>query len=104
MAILLALAAFVGWLSGWLISKVFRRERTPLTDMLFGIVGFCVGTFVSLIGFSYRADWYDGKLVSRHVGGLADHFLLIATACSITAVVIVKAGAYLWTLRLAKRR
>jgi ABC-type Co2+ transport system permease subunit len=101
--VLTAVGGFVGLLSGWLISKLFRRERAPLADILSGLLGFWVGLYVSFIGFSYHAEFNDGKLVSRHVGGLADYAFLIAPASAISAVIIVKASAYLWTLLLRKR-
>lgn len=101
--ILLALGGLVGWLSGWLLSTVFRLKKTPLIDAFSGLVGFSVGVYVSFLGFSVYEEWYDGKLISRHVGGLADHFMLIAILCAVGLVIIVKSSAYIW-IRLFRKR
>lgn len=92
--IFLALGGLVGWISGWLLSKWFTVRMTPLIVVFSGALGWAVGTYVSFIGFSYHSEWYDGEQVSREVGGLADHFILIAFVCSIAFVIIVKAIAY----------
>lgn len=94
--ILFGIGGLVGWLSGWLLSRCFYVRWTPMVDVLSGALGFIVGTYVSFARFSYHAEWYEGRLVSRQVGGLADHFVMIGIVSSVAVVVIVKAIAYIY--------
>lgn len=96
--ILLALGAFVGWLAGWLLSTLLGMKRRGLVDALSGMVGFFLGIYVSFLGFSVHEEWYDGKLLSRKVGGWADHFMLIGIMSSVGLVIVVKISPHIWSL------
>ena len=101
--ILLAFGGVVGWLVGWLLSAVLRFKKTPSIDTFSGMVGFAAGVYVSFLGFSLYKEWFDGKLVSRRVGGWADHFMLIGIMCSLALVIVVKTSSHIWALIFRKR-
>src|ERR1700730_16074354 len=101
---LLAIGGSFGWVSGWLLSWVLRSKRSGLVDALSGMVGFSLGIYVSFVGFSVDEEWYDGKLVSRHVGGWANHFALIAIVSSVALVTIVKISPHIWSFLFRKHQ
>lgn len=98
LAAILALGGFAGWLSGWLLKLLIRVKRRPPLDTLWGALGSLSGVYISLRGFSVYEEWYDGKLISRHIGGWADHVLLFALVCSVGLATTIKTGAYIWGL------
>lgn len=102
LAAILALGGFGGWLSGWLLKLLFRVKCRPPLDTLWGALGSLIGVYISLRGFSVYEEWYDGKLISRHVGGWADYVLLIALVCSVGLTTIIKTGAYIWGRKSVK--
>jgi hypothetical protein len=101
---LLAIGGSVGWVSGSLLSWVLRSKRNGLVEVLSGMVGFSLGIYVSFVGFSVDEEWYDGNLVSRHVGGWANHFALIAIVSSVALVTIVKISPHIWSFLFRKHQ
>jgi len=102
LAATMALGGLAGWLSGLCLKLLFRVTRRRLLDTLCGVLGSLIGFYIAFRGYSVYEEWYDGKLVSRHVGGWADHFILVAVICSVGLTTIIKTGAHVWSRTLRK--
>lgn len=79
-----------GWGSGWLLNKLLSEtRRTVIFDLLSGIAGFLMSTYLTSIEGSIYEEFYDGKLIARRVTGYSDYFLLIAISGAIVLVLLL---------------
>jgi uncharacterized membrane protein YeaQ/YmgE (transglycosylase-associated protein family) len=69
-------ALFIGGFAGWLAEKVTRSNMGLITNIVLGVIGAGIGSWLfSLFGVQLQAGWL-GFLVSGFVGAC---FLILAT-------------------------
>ncbi len=94
----------IGLLTSYSLKRMLNetewRAIPVMLDILMGVVGFLVGTFVSFIGYTENEVWENGELVFRKTTGLGDYYFLIA----IIGATIFAAAAHIAVKAVSNKR